>query len=818
MNTNQLFLVTGKALFLTFALGSIFASADAKPKKVQQKKIYHQGWIDFNKNGQKDVYEDQSRTIEERVEDLLSQMTLEEKSCQLTTLYGYGRVLKDSLPTERWKTEIWKDGIANIDEMLNGVEGAKKGLALSYPYDVHVNALHQVQRFFVEETRLGIPTEFTNEGIHGLNHPKATPLPAPIALGSTWDRQLIRQAGQIVGHEAKLIGYHSVYAPILDLARDPRWGRTLECYGEDPYHIGELGLQMSLGVQEQGVASCLKHYAAYSVPKGGRDGDARTDPHIAPRELHEIFMYPFKHVIMNAHPMEVMSSYNDWNGEPVTGSYYFLTELLRKTYGFNGYVVSDSDAAEFLVTKHHVSKTFEEGAARALNAGMNVRTNFQKPQTFALPVRNAYKQGLLSMETIDQRVREVLTNKFKMGLFDNPYTGDGALANAEAGCEHQLDFIDQVQSESMVLLKNADNLLPLDKNKVNKVLVAGPLASATNFMTSRYGPGELDCISMLDGLKNYLGADRVVYEKGCDVFDKNWPESEIIHEPLSAEEQDGINRAVAAAKDVDVIVACLGEDDMTTGEGRSRTSLDFPGRQQQLLEALYATGKPVILVMVNGQPLTINWANKYVPSILETWFPSYRGGAVVAKMLFGEITPSGKLPITFPKTIGEVEFNFPYKRGSHNGASWSWYVTKTRVNGALYPFGYGLSYTQFKYENLRVSSDMKLSSDLRTEGAKGTIEVSVDVTNTGACDGEEVVQLYVSDLVASLTTYESVLRGFERVALKKGETKTVHFSLKPEALQMLDKDMQWVVEPGEFEIRVGASSEDIKLKQIVDIK
>lgn len=798
-----------KTFFLTLIALLTIGQIHAKPKTQPARKIYHKGWIDFNKNGRMDVYEDQSRSIEERVEDLLSQMTLDEKSCQLVTLYGFGRVLQDSLPTERWKTEIWKDGIANIDEMLNGVEGGKRCLDLTYPYNIHVDALHKVQRFFVEETRLGIPAEFTNEGIHGLNHPKATPLPAPISLGSTWNRSLIRRAGQIAGHEASLIGYHAVYAPILDLARDPRWGRTLECYGEDPYHIGELGLQMTLGLQEQGVASCLKHYAAYSVPKGGRDGDARTDPHIAPRELHEIFMYPFKHVLMNGHPMEVMSSYNDWNGEPVTGSHYFLTELLRQTYGFTGYVVSDSDAAEYLKIKHRVCSTDEEVAKRVLEAGLNVRTNFSPPATFALPVRSAYKQGLLSMETIDQRVREVLTVKFRLGLFDNPYTGNGKLANAEAGCEYNVAFTDSVQSQGMVLLKNAGNILPLKKGEINKVLVAGPLADETNFMISRYGPSQLSCISMLQGLRNYLGSDRVVYEKGCDVVDKNYPESEIIHEPLSADELSAIERAVAAAADVDVIIACLGEDDRTTGEARSRTSLDLPGRQQQLLEALYATGKPVVLVLVNGQPLTVNWANKYVPAILETWFPSYRGGAIVAKMLFGEITPSGKLPITFPKTVGEVEFNFPFKRGSHNGpSSWASTIT-TRVNGALYPFGYGLSYTNFEYSNLHVKTAGTVNDD---------IEVSVDVRNTGSVAGDDIVQLYVSDLVTSMTSYDSVLRGFERVSLAPGEQKTVHFTLTPESLQLLDKDMQWVVEPGDFEIRIGASSEDIRLKKTISLR
>ena len=793
-------------LSLAAFLVSMPVEAAQKQKKAD-KGMYHKGWVDFNKNGIKDVFEDPACNIDERVEDLLSQMTLEEKSNQLTTLYGFGRVLQDSLPTPRWKQEIWKDGIANIDEMLNGVEGAGRFVEYNYPFSRHVEALHTVQRFFVEETRLGIPTEFTNEGIHGLNHTKTTPLPAPISLGSTWNRDLIHRAGTIAGQEARLLGYHSVYAPILDLARDPRWGRTLECYSEDPYLISELGLQMVRGIQSQGVASCLKHYAAYSVPKGGRDGDARTDPHITPRELHEIFMYPFRKVIMQGHPMEVMSSYNDWNGEPISGSYYFLTELLRQQYGFNGYVVSDSEAVEFMHSKHKVTSNYEETAKLVLEAGLNVRTNFSMPQTFINPVRSAYRKGMLSMETIDQRVREVLKVKFRLGLFDNPYTGDGRLADAEAGFDKHVDFTDEVQSQGIVLLKNDTvggvPMLPLRKDGLNKVLVTGPLADETNFMISRYGPNGLDCISMLQGLKEYLGDERVVYEKGCEVFDAHWPETEIIPEPLTADEEAAIQHAVDAANNVDVIIACLGEDDRTTGEGRSRTSLELPGRQQLLLEKLVATGKPVVMVMVNGQPLTINWANKYVSAILETWFPSYRGGIIVSKMLFGEINPSGKLPITFPKSIGEVEYNFPFKRGSHNGPAW--YKRGTRVNGALYPFGYGLSYSQFEY------------SDMTVEVEGYDINVSAKITNTGKYDGTEVVQLYFSDLVTSMVSYESQLRGFERVELKAGETKTVTFHLNRNDLQLLDKDMHWVVEPGDFEFRIGASSEDIRLRKTLYI-
>ena len=784
--------------------------AVAVPVQAQKKTIYHKDWIDFNKNGVKDVYEDPAQPVEKRVEDLLSQMTVEEKTCQLATLYGYGRVLRDSLPVDGWKEEIWKDGIANIDEMLNGVGGRSVRVEeLLYPFSNHAEAINKVQRWFVEETRLGIPVDFSNEGIHGLNHTKATPLPAPIGVGSTWNRDLVRRAGEIVGREARALGYTNVYAPILDVVRDPRWGRTLECYGEDPYLIAELGIEMVKGIQSQGVASTLKHYAVYSVPKGGRDGDCRTDPHVAPRELHQLYLYPFRRVIQEAHPLGVMSSYNDWDGVPVTASPYFMTELLRGEYGFDGYTVSDSEAVEYVYTKHRVAESYEDAVRQVLEAGLNVRTNFTSPSDFILPVRRLLAEKRISMATVDKRVAEVLRVKFRLGLFDRPYVEDPKASDRAGGVDRNMDFVREIQRQSLVLLKN-DGVLPLKKGEVRKVLVAGALADEDNFMTSRYGPNRLETVTVLEGLREYLaGSAEVVYAKGCEVTDAAWPESEILPVPMDEGEKAAIADAVEKARDCDVVIAVLGEDAYCTGESRSRTSLDLPGRQQQLLEALHATGKPVVLVLVNGQPLTINWADKHIPAILETWFPSCEGGTVIAEALFGECTPGGKLPVTFPKVVGQIELNFPFKPGSHgaqptygpNGTG------KTRVLGELYPFGYGLSYTTFEYSDLCVSP--------LQQPTQGEYTVRCRVTNTGAYPGDEVVQLYVRDKVSSVIAYDSVLRGFERVSLQPGESAEVTFVLTPEDLQLLDRDMRWTVEPGEFELLVGSSSQDIRLRQTV---
>jgi beta-glucosidase len=775
-----------------------------------QQNIYHQDWIDFNKDGKKDVYEDPSASLEKRVKNLLSQMTLEEKTCQTATLYGYGRVLKDKLPTADWKREIWKDGIANIDEQLNGVQGHRKFIANEYtwPHSAHAEAINTIQRWFIEETRLGIPVDFTNEGIHGLTHDRATPLPAPIAIGSTWNKQLIYEAGTIVGREAKALGYTNIYAPILDVARDPRWGRTVETYGENPFHIAELGIQMTRGIQSQGVASTLKHFAVYGIPKGGRDGNVRTDPHVSPREMFELHLYPFRRVIREGGAMGIMSSYNDWNGEPVTASHYFLTDILRDQFGFKGYVVSDSGAVEFIHSKHKVADSYKEAVRQVIEAGLNVRTHFTPPQDFILPLRELVQEGKVSMKTLDSRVADVLRVKFELGLFDQPYVKDTKKADQVLAPANTKDFVLEMARQSLVLLKNNKNFLPLDISKLDNILVTGPMAAETDYVISRYGPSNIKVTSILDGIKDYAGKKASIsYAKGCDVVDESWPESEIIDTPLTAKESAAIKSAVKLARRADVIIAVMGEDEHTVGESLSRSSLDLPGRQEQLLMALKATGKPILLVLVNGQPLSINWADKYADGILETWFSNSMVGTAVAETIFGDYNPGGRLPISFPKTVGQIEFNFPYKRGSQADQTEG---KDTQVHGPLYPFGFGLSFTTFKYDNLKLSPQV--------QSTRGNIDVTVDVTNTGARKGDEVVQLYLKDRVSSVTTYEYDLRGFERVTLNPDETRTLTFTIRPEDMALLDKNNKWTVEAGEFEVMIGSSSADIKLKSEYVIK
>jgi len=810
---------SGKAILAVLMVAGLLSPVSKLLAQQGQKNtIYHKGWIDFNKNGKMDVFEDPSQALDKRVEDLLSQMNLDEKSCQMATLYGYRRILKDSQPTPEWHNEIWKDGIANIDENLNNVPNhTGKHTSFGFPHSVHAESMNNVQRWFVEQTRLGIPVDFTNEGIHGLCSDGATPFPAPISIGATWDPKLVHLAGDVVGREAKALGYTNVYAPILDPSRDPRWGRVVETYGESPFLIATLGTQMVKGIQQNGVASTLKHFAVYSVPKGGRDGDVRTDPHVAPKELHEIFLYPFRKVIENAHPLGVMSSYNDWDGEPITGSRYFLTTLLREQFGFKGYVVSDSKAVEFLYEKHRVAHDFEDATREAVEAGLNVWTNFNQPKYYINNVRNLVKAGKLDIATVNDRVRDVLRVKFELGLFDAPYVADPKAADKIVQNRQADSIALKLNQESLVLLKNQDHLLPLKKGQYKKILVTGELASDGSYATSRYGPNNNPVTTVLEGVKTLVANENaqtsISYELGAKVVSKDWPGSELMPTDLTQDEKASIDKAVQAAQNADLVITVLGENNHTVGEGYSRSDLGLPGRQLDLLKALKATGKPVVLILITGQPLTINWAKENIPAIINAGFPGPQGGTAIAQVLFGQYNPGGRLSMTWPKAVGQIQFNFPFKNGSQldqDGPHKKDGYGHSRVNGALYPFGYGLSYSSFTYSDLSISPEQKQT--------QGQIQVSCKVTNAGTVAGDEVVQLYLSDLYSSVTTYNSVLRGFDRIYLKPGETKTVHFTLEPDDLAITNRDMHRVVEPGDFEIGIGSSSEDIRLKQKITVQ
>jgi beta-glucosidase len=484
----------------------------------------------------------------------------------------------------------------------------------------------------------------------------------------------VREVGRITAREARALGYTNVYAPTLDVARDQRWGRVEDTYGEDPYLVSRLGVEMVKGLQENHtVASTAKHFAVYSAGKGAREGQARTDPQTSPREIENIHLPPFAAAIKEAGLLGVMSSYNDYDGVPITGSKYWLTDRLRRDFGFRGYVVSDSAAVEYLYNKHAVAADMKEAVRQAIEAGLNVKTNFTRPEDFILPLRELVREGKVSMKTLDDRVRDVLRVKFLTGLFDHPYIADAKrtreLVNSP---EHQRVAL-QAARESIVLLKNERQLLPLSK-QIKSIAVIGPNADDQSLSHYRYGPSAVESTTVLQGIKKLLGDGvRVNYAKGCEVVDERWPESEVLPEPMTAAERAGIGAAVEAAKASDVAVVVLGDSSLTVGESHSRTSLDLPGRQLDLVQAVHATGKPVVVVLLNGRPLSINWIDKFVPAIVEGWFPGAQGGTAIAEVLFGDYNPSGKLTVTFPKTAGQIPFNFPTKPNAQ------WEGEKSRV-------------------------------------------------------------------------------------------------------------------------------------------
>jgi beta-glucosidase len=609
----------------------------------------------------------------------------------------------------------------------------------------------------------------------------------------------VHRIGQVTGREAKALGYTNVYSPILDVASDPRWGRMEETYGSDPYLVAQLGKQNITGIQENGIVSTTKHFAVYSIPVGGRDGEVRVDPHVAPREMWELYLEPFRVAFQEAKAKGTMASYNDYDGIPVISSSYFLTDILRKQFGFTGYVVSDSHAFEDLFAKHHVALDTADAARMALSAGMNVRTDFKNPKGFIMGVRRGIQNGSIPMSVVDKRVAEVLAVKFWLKLFDQPYVADVSAADAIVHNQQAQQLTMEAARQGIVLLKNENNLLPLQKNNLKTVAVIGPNAKEKASLMSRYGPVHGAITTVFEGIQQELPAGTtVLYAAGCTHTDKNFPASDIEDFPVTAEENAALDEAVAVASRADVIFLAVGDNENTIGETKSRLDLKLPGRQQLLVEKIAALNKPTVLLLVGGRPVTINYASKHIPAILETWYLGERTGEAIADVLFGNYNPSGKLCVPFPKHVGQIPLSFPMKpaadaRGDAN------------VSGFLFPFGFGLSYTRFTYSELQVNASHFKSS--------GKVSVTFSVKNTGTRQGEEVVQLYLNDEVSSVTTYVRKLRGFDRVALAPGEAKTVTLMLSANDFALYNREMKKVVEPGWFNILVGASSEDIRLQQ-----
>ena len=783
---------------------------------ITRKDIYRDGWIDLNKNGVKDPYEDPTAPIEKRIDNLLSQMNLNEKTAQLVTLYGYNRVTPDYLPTTPWKTEFVKDGIANIDEHLNGfnyyLQTNLPGVAFIFKPSKHVWALNEVRRFFIEDTRLGIPCEFTNEGLRGTESAASTGFPCPFAQASSWDRDLLRDIAVVAARETRALGYDNLYCPILDVLRDPRWGRCEEYLAEDPWLVGEYGVIITKAIQEQNVTSTPKCFCIYSSASGARQGFSRTDPKCTPREVEYIHLWPWRRVMREAKPDGVMCSYNDYDGEPIAASHHYLTEVLRGEMGFTGYVVSDSDAVEYLAIKHRVAANQKDAVRQTILAGMNVRTTFTKPETYALPLRELVSEGAVPMSVVDARVRDVLRVKFRRGLFDAPYRSLAEADKVAMAPEH-FELSKRASREAIVLLKNDNNFLPLDATKFKTIAVCGPNADSIEYTRAHYGPLANPVITVRKALEQYgQGKFQVLYTPGCEVTDDNWPTTEILPESPNAKEQAELDRAVAHAKAADLAVVVVGDvpygsqaKRTSCGENNSRTGLSLPGHQDTLVRAIAATGKPMVIIHFSGRPNALNWPNQVAPAILHSFLPGPFGGLAAVEALFGDLNPSGKVTANFVKTTGQLPLNFPSKPGANTEDK------KHSVSGYLWPFGHGLSYTTFAYKNLRVEPNVIAPN--------GTFTVMFEITNTGKRSGVEIPQLYYRQRLASLTVYEQQLRGFDRIALAAGETKTVSIAVDAqEHLWMLNRDMKRVVEPGTYDIWIGASSRDIRLKQTLTVK
>jgi len=710
----------------------------------------------------KPIYLDPTQPIEKRVEDLLGRMTLEEKVGQMCQ-YKYGE------SPEKYK-EMIKNG--RIGSILS-----ESGIEL----------LNKLQKIAVEKTRLGVPLIFGYDVVHGY----VTVFPIPLALASSWDPDLIRKVASISAAEAASEGQHWTFAPMVDIARDPRWGRIAEGAGEDPF-LGSVmakawveGFQGKDLADPRTVVACPKHYVAYGGAEGGRDYNTVD---ISERTLREVYLPPFKAAIVDAKAGTIMSAFNDLNGIPASANPYTLTKILRDEWGFEGFVVSDWNAIRELMN-HGIAGTPEEAAKEALTAGVDMD---MMGDIYQETLVRLVKEGKIPEKLIDESVRRILRIKFMLGLFERPYA-DPSLAKKIILSQENIEAAREAACKSIVLLKNEGDLLPLEKD-IDSIAIIGPLADDKNEPLGPWsGIGKPEnVVTVLEGIKNKVSEDtKVLYAKGCGIEDIS---------------KEGFKEAVEIASRAEVAIVVVGESKKMSGEAASRSSLDLPGVQEELVKEVYNTGVPVVEVLMNGRPLAISWSAEHVPAILETWFLGIQAGNAIADVLFGDYNPGGKLPVSFPRTTGQVPIYYNHKNTGRPQFR-SLYIDLPA--SPLFPFGYGLSYTRFEYENLRIEP-----SRIKVDGKT---EISVDVRNVGERTGDEVVQLYLRDEVASVTRPIKELKGFKRITLKPGEKRTVKFTIKSEHLSFLNREMKRVVEPGTFQIMIGASSEDIRLKGVLEV-
>jgi beta-glucosidase len=753
------------------------------------------------------AYKNPALSAENRVKDLLKRMTLEEKAAQMMCVWNEKATklidAQGNFDPEKAKASFKKGhGMGQVGRPSDAAGGinARRTAELT----------NAIQKFFLEESRLGIPVIFHEECLHGHAAVDATSFCQPIGLGATFNPQLVNQLYTMTAYESRVRGTHQALTPVVDVARDPRWGRVEETYGEDPYLVTQLGIAAVNGFQgdrsfkgRRHVIATLKHFAAHGQPESGMNC---APVNVSERLLRETFLSTFKACIREAGCISVMASYNEIDGVPSHASRWLLRDVLRKEWGFKGFVVSDYYAIWELHHRpdthgHFVAANKAEACTLAVKAGVNIE--LPEPDCY-LHLVELVKKRVLKESQLDKLVAPMLFWKFKMGLFDDPYV-DPDEADRVVGCDEHRKLALQAARETITLLKNDGEVVPLCGDNLRSIAVIGP--NAGGCLHGGYSGVPKHNVSVYDGIKAKVG-DRmnVLYAEGCKIMQPGlWSQDEVF--PSDPEEdRRQIAEAVTVANQADVIVLCIGGNELTSREAWNlkhmgdRTNLDLIGRQQELIDAMLATGKPVIAVLFNGRPLSINSLVEKVPIIFECWYLGQETGHALADVLFGTYNPGGKLPITIPRSVGHLPTFYNYKPSARRG-----YLMDDV--SPLYAFGYGLSYTTFSFGQPRLEKK-KIKTNGRTR-------VLVDVTNTGRVRGDEVVQMYIRDLVSSVTPPIKELKGFQRITLEPGETKTFALDITPDRLAFYDVDMKFVVEPGEFEIMVGNSSRDADLQKVV---
>jgi beta-glucosidase len=734
-------------------------------------------------------YRNPKLTIDERVADLLGRMTLEEKVAEICG----GEPANASL--------IDTTGTYKPDQASLAFHGLYDENATYTPRQSAI-LRNAVQRYLREKTRLGIPWLFMSEALHGFMSNGSTSFPQALGLASTFDPALVRRVFTAAGDEARSAGVAQVFTPVLDIARDPRWGRTEETYGEDPYLASRMGVAAVTGLQgddfhidNHHVMATAKHFAVHGQPEGGTN----TAPgNYSERIVRENFLVPFQAVVQEAHVGSVMASYNEIDGIPSHINHWLLDRVLRQEWGFRGYITSDGEGLQMLVETHHVAANMSEAARLALEAGVDFDlSDGSVYRTFIDQV----KQGHIPESEVDRAAGRLLAAKFRLGLFEDPYTDPDYTDKITSGPEHRKLAVEAAQ-KAVVLLKNEKNLLPLDLGKLKTIAVIGPNAADVHVGGYAREPGH--GVSILDGIRERAGSSaKVVYAEGCQITTakqgwRGWYANNVkLADPRAQVEK--VAAAAELARKADVAILVVGENESTNREAwgeyhlGDRDSLDLLGAQNDLVKAVVETGTPTVVLLINGRPLSINYIAEHVPAILEGWYLGQEGGTAAANVLFGDVNPGGKLPITFPHTVGALPDFYNHKPTADRT-----YAFSTRK--PLYPFGYGLSYTTFKFENLRL--------DPAQIEVGGVTKARVDITNTGSREGDEVAELYLHQRVASVTRPVMQLKGFERITLKPGEKRTVEFTINSGVLSLLNTDMHRVVEPGIFDVMVGSSSDN----------